>query len=49
MEVELAKQREEYGHAQRLKQEVVRDTAATQEQLNGMTSSLTVQTQASKL
>nr|XP_043882959.1 centriolin isoform X2 [Solea senegalensis] len=34
VEVELAKQREEHSHAQLLKQEVVRDTAATKEQLN---------------
>ena len=41
VEAELDKQREEHSHAQLLKQEVVRDTAATQEQLNGVTSSHT--------
>lgn len=41
-EVELVKLREERSHAQLLKQEVVRDTAATQEQLNGVTSLLTL-------
>lgn len=40
VEVELAKQRKEHSHTQVLKQEALRDTTATQEQLNGMTSSL---------
>lgn len=43
MEAELAKQREELSCAQILKQEVLRDTAANQEQLNGVTSSVLIQ------
>lgn len=42
MEVELTKQREEHSQAQLLKQEVVKDVEASQEQLNGMTSSLRI-------
>ena len=43
VEVELTKQREEHSRTQLLQQEVVRETAATQEQLDGMTSSRTIQ------
>ena len=40
VEAELTKEREELNNVQLLKQEVVRDTAATQKQLDGVTSSL---------
>ncbi|KAM4615837.1 uncharacterized protein cntrl [Polymixia lowei] len=38
VEAELARLREEQSHAQLLKQEMVKDAAATEEQLHGMTS-----------
>lgn len=49
MEAELAKQREELSHAQLLKQEVIRDTAAAQEQLHGMISLLTIKSITKRL